>query len=194
MFEARLGQASLLKKILESLKDLVTDANFDCSATGIALQAMDSSHVSLVSMLLQAEGFENYRCDRGLQLGINLNSMAKLLKCAGNDDSVTLKSKEEGDTINFTFENPSTLPSPFFFLDDCLFSQLTINRTKQDLRIRVEAFGNRCRCSRDSGNRVPGSHQNASCRIPTYMQGPHHAWGHWCDLPLIFPSKIGCCG
>jgi len=44
MFEARLAQASLLKKILESLKDLVTDANFDCSATGIALQAMDSSH------------------------------------------------------------------------------------------------------------------------------------------------------
>lgn len=123
MFEARLGQASLLKKILESLKDLVTDANFDCSATGIALQAMDSSHVSLVSMLLQAEGFENYRCDRGLQLGINLNSMAKILKCAGNDDSVTLKSKEEGDTVNFTFENPSTfllVTSPYnwslFFL------------------------------------------------------------------------------
>jgi len=32
--------------------------------------------------------------------------MSKILKCAGNDDSVTLKSKEEGDTINFTFENP----------------------------------------------------------------------------------------
>jgi len=111
MFEARLGQASLLKKILESLKDLVTDANFDCSPTGVALQAMDSSHVSLVSMLLQQEGFEKYRCDRGIQLGINLNSMSKILKCAGNDDSVTIKSKEEGDTVNFTFENQSTLVS-----------------------------------------------------------------------------------
>jgi len=105
MFEARLGQASLLKKILESLKDLVTDANFDCSPTGVALQAMDSSHVSLVSMLLQQEGFEKYRCDRAIQLGINLNAMSKVMKCAGNDDSVTIKSKEEGDTVNFTFEN-----------------------------------------------------------------------------------------
>ena len=34
MFEARLQQAQLLKKVLESIKDLVTDANFDCSATG----------------------------------------------------------------------------------------------------------------------------------------------------------------
>jgi len=106
MFEAKVGQASLLKKILESLKDLVTDANFDCSPTGVALQAMDSSHVSLVSMLLTAEGFSEYRCDRGLQLGISLGSMAKILKCAGNDDTVNLKAKEGGDTIEFTFENP----------------------------------------------------------------------------------------
>ena len=31
MFEARLVQGSLLKKILEAMKDLVTQANFDCS-------------------------------------------------------------------------------------------------------------------------------------------------------------------
>jgi proliferating cell nuclear antigen len=31
MFEARLLQGSLLKKILDGMKDLVTQANFDCS-------------------------------------------------------------------------------------------------------------------------------------------------------------------
>ena len=51
MFEARLLQGSLLKKILESIKDLVTEANFDCNSSGISLQAMDSSHVSLVAMV-----------------------------------------------------------------------------------------------------------------------------------------------
>jgi len=39
------------------MKDLVTDANFDCSNTGITLQAMDSSHVSLVSLMLRRDGF-----------------------------------------------------------------------------------------------------------------------------------------
>ena len=29
---------------------VVQDANFDCSSTGFALQAMDSSHVSLIHM------------------------------------------------------------------------------------------------------------------------------------------------
>ena len=80
MFEARLVQGELLKKIIESIKDLVTDANFDCSATGFGLQAMDSSHVSLVALLLRADGFDHYRCDRGLSMGMNLANFSKMLK------------------------------------------------------------------------------------------------------------------
>ena len=67
-------------QVLEAIKDLVTEANFDCSAAGFALQAMDSSHVSLVSMLLRADGFEHYRCDRSLSMGMHLGNMAKMLK------------------------------------------------------------------------------------------------------------------
>lgn len=51
MFEARLQQGNVLKKLLESIKDLVSEANFDCNSSGISLQAMDSSHVSLVAMV-----------------------------------------------------------------------------------------------------------------------------------------------
>eukprot|EP01113_Clastostelium_recurvatum_P016402 TRINITY_DN1937_c0_g1_i1.p1 TRINITY_DN1937_c0_g1~~TRINITY_DN1937_c0_g1_i1.p1 ORF type:complete len:279 (-),score=75.00 TRINITY_DN1937_c0_g1_i1:42-821(-) len=105
MFEARLTQASLLKKILESIRDLVDQANFDCSSAGISLQAMDSSHVSLVSLLLRADGFDHFRCDRNQSLGINLVSMSKILKCANNDDQVTIKADDEADTITFLFEN-----------------------------------------------------------------------------------------
>jgi proliferating cell nuclear antigen len=38
MFEARLTQGSLLKKLIESIRELVTDANFDVSSSGVALQ------------------------------------------------------------------------------------------------------------------------------------------------------------
>jgi len=105
MFEARLSQASLLKRILDAVKDLVSDANFDCSGTGLSLQAMDSSHVSLVSLLMRSDAFEHYRADRNLSLGINLASMSKILKCASNDDSVTLKADDNGQHITFMFEN-----------------------------------------------------------------------------------------
>ncbi|RVW65874.1 Proliferating cell nuclear antigen [Vitis vinifera] len=107
MLELRLVQGSLLKKVLEAIKDLVNDANFDCSATGFSLQAMDSSHVALVALLLRSEGFEHYRCDRNISMGMNLNNMSKMLKCAGNDDIITIKADDGSDTVTFMFESPT---------------------------------------------------------------------------------------
>ena len=39
---------SLLNSV--NVDRMLQDANFDCSSTGFALQAMDSSHVSLIHM------------------------------------------------------------------------------------------------------------------------------------------------
>ena len=38
MFEALLNNASLLKKVVEALKDLVTDANLECHPDALTLQ------------------------------------------------------------------------------------------------------------------------------------------------------------
>jgi len=107
MFEARLVQGSMWKKILESIKDLLNEAIFDCSSTGITLQAMDSSHVSLVSLSLKSDGFDTYRCDRNLSMGINLGNMTKIMKCSGNDDIITVKAADEADTVSLVFESPN---------------------------------------------------------------------------------------
>jgi proliferating cell nuclear antigen len=105
MFEARIDNGGTLKKIMESIKDLVNEANFDCSSTGVSLQAMDSSHVSLVALHLRSDGFSHFRADRNISLGINLGAMSKILKCAGNDDMITLKADDSGSEVSFMFEN-----------------------------------------------------------------------------------------
>ena len=111
-------EGAVLKKLTEAMKDLVTEANFDCSTTGISLQAMDSSHVSLVALLLRADGFDHFRCDRNISLGINLSSMSKVLKCCNNDDIVTLKSDDNGDamTVRSPRAWPASAPSCSFVL------------------------------------------------------------------------------
>lgn len=105
MFEARLIQGSVLKKIIDAIKDIVTEINLDCSSTGerereeekplitphflpspslslpslsspsgISVQAMDNSHVCLVLIELGSDGFEPYRCDRNITLGLALKT------------------------------------------------------------------------------------------------------------------------
>jgi proliferating cell nuclear antigen len=38
MFEAKILQGALLKKIIEAIRELVVDANLDCNETGIGMQ------------------------------------------------------------------------------------------------------------------------------------------------------------
>jgi hypothetical protein len=47
MFEARLIQGNLLKKIVEAIKDLVTEANVDCSETGLSMQVRRACHAAV---------------------------------------------------------------------------------------------------------------------------------------------------
>lgn len=91
--------------MVDAIKDLVQDCNFDCNDSGIALQAMDNSHVALVSMMLKADGFSPYRCDRNIALGVNLTSLTKVLRAAQNEDILTLKAEDAPDSLNLVFES-----------------------------------------------------------------------------------------
>ena len=55
MFEALLGSGIILKKIIEAIKELVTEVNLEVTSSGLSIQAMDASHVALVVLNLQAD-------------------------------------------------------------------------------------------------------------------------------------------
>eukprot|EP00299_Pterocystis_sp_00344_P000778 c10361_g1_i1.p1 GENE.c10361_g1_i1~~c10361_g1_i1.p1 ORF type:complete len:316 (+),score=102.52 c10361_g1_i1:47-949(+) len=105
MFEAKLEKGILLKKCLEAIKDLVKQANFECTSSALQLQALDTSHVAMIKMILRSDGFVHYRCDRNVQLGINTDSLSKIFKCADNTDSITLRADDDGDVCTFVFES-----------------------------------------------------------------------------------------
>ncbi|KZV69775.1 proliferating cell nuclear antigen [Peniophora sp. CONT] len=104
MLEAKLNEAVMLKRLLDSIKELVQDAEFKCDEGGIELQAMDNSHVALVAVKMDAAGFRRYRCDRPIPLGVNLGSLTKVLKCAKDDDICTLKATDDSDVLSLTYE------------------------------------------------------------------------------------------
>ena len=114
--EAHLNQCGVLKKIIEAVKEFIDDSCLDCSSTGIQLQAMDANHVTLVQFLLRSEGFESYRCDRTISLGIKIQSLLKILKCASNEDSATFKAVDNGDILNIAFSCPDDGKSSEFDL------------------------------------------------------------------------------
>jgi len=105
VLEAQLTQAMLLKKVVDAMKDLCKDVNFDCSEKGIQVQSMDSSHVALVSLLLRESAFGDFKCDRPTSLGMNVDSLSKIFKMCGPNDSLKLRYQNDADTLNFQCES-----------------------------------------------------------------------------------------
>lgn len=144
MFEARLTQGKVFKQLIEALKDLVQEANIDCTDDEMSIQAMDNSHVALVAVCLRSGGFDHFRCDRPISLGFNATNMGKILKCAGNDDIITLKAEDDGDSLALVFESPSQdriadFGECFFFIVR-FFSGGRVGAGKGNVYIMHEAF------------------------------------------------------
>ena len=105
MFEARFPNAILLKRILDAIKDLVQDVNWLCTEDGIELQSMDAAHVALVSFTILPDACTVYRCTELHRLGMNVNNLAKIVKCAENDDSVLLRLSKDTSKLEIQFES-----------------------------------------------------------------------------------------
>ena len=89
-FEVKTVQSNPFRILIEALKDILTDANFECDETGIKLISMDSTHTVLVHLKLGAANFEQYHCPHKLVLGINMMNFYKLIKTMSNYDNLTL--------------------------------------------------------------------------------------------------------
>lgn len=105
-------EGGVLKKIVEAIKDIVSNVNIDAGPNGISMQAMDPSHVALVNLSLKDGGFQEYRADKTFPLGIKLAHLNKILKCASNDDIITLECEDEPTQLTLKFENSSKHSPP----------------------------------------------------------------------------------
>ena len=148
MLNVKLEKVELFKKTFESLKDLITDANMDCSSDGLHLQSMDTAHVALVVLTLKASGFDSYVCKKNTVLGINMISLNTVLKCVSNTDSVELKYKEKSDVLGLEFGSKDAGVAKFNLkLLEIESEQLGIPESSYDAIVKMSStkFKNICK-------------------------------------------------
>lgn len=90
LFEFSTVQASVIKSLIEALKEHLPEANFEFDSTGIRIVDMDESHTVLTYLRLQAERFEYAYCPVRYILGINMMYLFKLIKTIANTSTLTL--------------------------------------------------------------------------------------------------------
>jgi proliferating cell nuclear antigen len=88
--EIRTVQSVAIKVLVEALKELLTDTCIEFDESGMKVVAMDTSHIVLVHLKLDASRFELYKCDRRVCIGVNMLNFHKLIKTINNNDTLTL--------------------------------------------------------------------------------------------------------
>jgi proliferating cell nuclear antigen len=82
-------QANAIRTLFEVLKLIVHDVNMHVDANGVKILTMDGAKCALVYMRLRADAFEEFRCEGSFHLGVNMESMFKLVKTSGTHDTIT---------------------------------------------------------------------------------------------------------
>lgn len=76
MFDVRLRNGLVFKKMMDSIKELFPDGKWFCTSNGMSLDAMDVSQTSMVKLSITREAFDAYRCDRDIDFGINIKRLS----------------------------------------------------------------------------------------------------------------------
>lgn len=106
MFSCELSEGIVLKKIIDAIKDVVNQVTLEITPEGMGFQAMDMSHVALVALSLKADEFTSYKTHKNHSLGIKLQSLHKILKCANLNDTIALECEEDPSQLLVKFESP----------------------------------------------------------------------------------------
>lgn len=88
-------QSNAFKTLFEVLKEILHDVNIAFDKDGMKIMTVDGHHVALVHLKLDAASFEAYDCPNPMKIGINMNNLYKLLKVAGNQDTISFSIQDQ---------------------------------------------------------------------------------------------------
>ncbi len=92
----------VLKQIVDAVSELCTDLNFYFSPEGLNMQTMDPSHATLMLLEIPSSAFELWNFDETILVGINANSLNKILSCMKDDIPVTFTVTD--DSLEITLD------------------------------------------------------------------------------------------
>lgn len=82
------GQTNVVRILIDALKEILEDANLECTPTGIKINCIDNSRSVFVQCELSS--FEHYECKQLIYIGINMAKLCKVIKMIGNSETISM--------------------------------------------------------------------------------------------------------
>ncbi len=89
----KLDDPSLLSKVIEVISEMVTEVRIKINEFGMSITAIDPANVAMVNFKLPKSAFSQFESGNEV-LGINLDSLKRILKRCGSGTSLILEKKD----------------------------------------------------------------------------------------------------
>ncbi|ODV89672.1 hypothetical protein CANCADRAFT_4296 [Tortispora caseinolytica NRRL Y-17796] len=101
MLECKLQEPKVFRSVVEAMSEHIKECNFEFTREGLKMQALDSSHIAFTFVTLSATWWNEYRCDdEALLLGVNLETLLKILKCGPDNSLLALSYENDDDEVS----------------------------------------------------------------------------------------------
>jgi len=105
VFNLTLNNVKILKDSIETISQIIDEGIFKIKRDGIELLATDRAMVAVVDFRIDASAFDEYKCEKETEIGLNMLNFLALLKRAGSEDK--LKMNLGDNRLNITLEGRS---------------------------------------------------------------------------------------
>lgn len=107
ILELKTFQATTFKQVVDALKEILVDVNFEFDQDGLKILAMNTSHIVLIFAKMDADKFEYYKCLKHKYVGLNMLKLHMIIKTISNNDTLTLFIEEnDPNKLGIHIENP----------------------------------------------------------------------------------------
>lgn len=89
----KIDNPQLLSKVIEIISELVVEVRIKVNEFGMSIAAIDPANVAMVEFKLPRSAFSQFEADSEV-LGINLDSLKRILKRAGSGSALILEKKD----------------------------------------------------------------------------------------------------
>jgi len=106
LFEIKTANANIFKILIEALKEILTETIFRITKDGILVTDIDNTQSVLVKLQLSKNKFEEFTVNTPIDIGIEMVTFYMLLKCIGNNDSLSLSMDDKNRSLlNICIDN-----------------------------------------------------------------------------------------
>ena len=94
MFRAVLGDVDVLKSSIPIIAEILDEGLFRVDQNGISMLSPDSAMVAVIDFKILSSAFEEFKVQGEDYLGLNMQSLAAVIKRAKSGDKITLEGKK----------------------------------------------------------------------------------------------------